>query len=179
MPTFRPGFAHPFDELRDELDRLWTTLTTAPPLHGWGVRPRSGEFPAVNVAESPECITVEAEVPGLDVADVDVSVAGDELIDRAGTHPPHRTGDQPRIVLSHSDPVPQEDGRHAPGEVARKMSLPTGEDRSRPAASLVEHLVERCLPRDRDPDELRRERQRCEGRDGEPCPPTAGFRDDH
>ena len=39
MTTFRAGFALPFEELRDEFDRLWTSLTTAPPLHGWGVRP--------------------------------------------------------------------------------------------------------------------------------------------
>jgi len=39
MPTFRPGFALPLDELREELDRFWNTLTAAPPLHGWGVRP--------------------------------------------------------------------------------------------------------------------------------------------
>ena len=41
MPTFRPGFAPPFDELREELDRLWTTLTAAPPLHAPTVQPPS------------------------------------------------------------------------------------------------------------------------------------------
>ena len=67
MPMYRPlsgaGFAYPLDELRDELDRLWTSLTAAPPLHGWGVRPGSDVFPAVNVSESDDCIAIEAELP--------------------------------------------------------------------------------------------------------------------
>ena len=80
MPTFRAGFALPLDELRDELDRFWTTLTAAPPLHGWGTRPRAGLFPAVTVRETDDAVTVEAELPGLDTADVEISVAGDELV---------------------------------------------------------------------------------------------------
>ena len=80
MPSFRAGCAHPLDELRDELDRLWTTLTAAPPLHGWGTRPSGDAFPAVNVGETDECIVVEAELPGLDAGDVDVSVHGEELV---------------------------------------------------------------------------------------------------
>ena len=31
MQTSLPGFAHPLDELRDELDRLWGNLVAAPP----------------------------------------------------------------------------------------------------------------------------------------------------
>jgi HSP20 family molecular chaperone IbpA len=80
MPTFRAGFAHPLVELRDDLDRLWTTLTTAPPLHGWGTRPAAGSFPAVNVSESEDRLTVEAELPGLDAGDVSISVTGEELV---------------------------------------------------------------------------------------------------
>ena len=78
MTTFRAGFALPFEELRDEFDRLWTSLTTAPPLHGWGVRPE-GVFPAVNVRETADAITVEAELPGLEAGDVEISVIGAEL----------------------------------------------------------------------------------------------------
>ena len=52
MPSFRAGFAHPLDELRDEFDRLWTTLTAAPPLHGWGAGHRGDVFPAVTMWDS-------------------------------------------------------------------------------------------------------------------------------
>ena len=44
MPAYRTGFALPLDELRDEIDRLWTTLVTAPPLHGWGPRSEESVF---------------------------------------------------------------------------------------------------------------------------------------
>ena len=52
------GFPLPFDELRDELDRFWTTLTAAPARQGWGVRPGEAGFPAVNVCESDDAVTV-------------------------------------------------------------------------------------------------------------------------
>lgn len=80
MPVHRTGFSLPIDELRDELDRLWTSLVTAPPLHGWGSRPGQGVFPAVNVREADDSISVEAELPGIDPASIDVSVSGEELV---------------------------------------------------------------------------------------------------
>ncbi|MEI8229504.1 MAG: Hsp20/alpha crystallin family protein, partial [Planctomycetota bacterium] len=80
MQTYRAGFAHPLDELRDELDRLWGNLASAPPLHGWGIQPSGSVFPAVNVRESDTAVLIEAELPGLDAADVDISVAGNELL---------------------------------------------------------------------------------------------------
>lgn len=83
--TFPRGFARPFDELREELDRLWAPLTAAPPLHGWGVTTR-GVFPAVNVAENADAVVVEAELPGLSAEQIDVSVAGDELVISGSRH---------------------------------------------------------------------------------------------
>ena len=80
MQTFRTGFAHPLDELRGELDRLWGNLVAAPPLHGWGSGPSAAAFPAVNVRETDDSIVVEAELPGLDAGGVDIAVAGDELV---------------------------------------------------------------------------------------------------
>lgn len=89
MSPFRAGFPLPFEELREELDRLWTSLSAAPPLHDWGVRPEAA-FPAVNVCESDEAIIVEAELPGLEAANVGISVAGDELVLEGAR--PERTG---------------------------------------------------------------------------------------
>jgi len=90
MQTYRRGspypmgFAYPLGELRDDIDRLWTSLTTAPPVRGWGMRPGGAAalrgFPAVNIVESDDCLTIEAELPGLDAADVEISVTGDDLV---------------------------------------------------------------------------------------------------
>jgi HSP20 family molecular chaperone IbpA len=45
MTTFRAGFALPLEELRDEFDRLWTSLTAAPEKVVWHRRERGiGSF---------------------------------------------------------------------------------------------------------------------------------------
>jgi len=80
MPSFRAGFPlniasqflpPQFEELRDELDRVWNTIATAPPLQHWAARQATATFPAVNVYETDDAITVEAELPGLDAGDVE------------------------------------------------------------------------------------------------------------
>jgi HSP20 family molecular chaperone IbpA len=80
MPTFRAGFAHPLEELRDEVDRLWTSLTAAPPLRGQGSERKGDGVPAVNIAETDDSLTIEAELPGLEVGEVEIAVTGDELM---------------------------------------------------------------------------------------------------
>jgi len=102
-PLSGAGFAYPLDELRDELDRLWTSLTAAPPLHGWGVRPGSDVFPAVNVSESEDCITIEAELPGLDANDVDIAVSGEELVLKGARPEPHQPTEPATAETGASD----------------------------------------------------------------------------
>jgi HSP20 family protein len=99
MPVQRPGFTLPLDELRHELDRFWTTLVTPPspvaqdprPFQGWATG--RGTVPAVNVWETADGFVVEAEIPGVDVSQVDISVAGEELVLKGSrsTHDRHAT----------------------------------------------------------------------------------------
>ena len=122
MRTTRSRCAHPLDELCAEVDRLWTSLIAAPPLHGWGSAPRSG-FPAVNIRETDDALWVEAEIPGLSAADVDVSVDGDELVltgqrQAAGpTAPAVEPGADGRAAVWHR----RERGH---GSFERRLSLP-------------------------------------------------------
>lgn len=61
------------------VDRLFRELTTGWPLPsaaGWS-EPRA--FPALNIWEDDETLTIEAEVPGLGLDDLDLVVVGDEL----------------------------------------------------------------------------------------------------
>lgn len=127
MPTHRSGFTLPLDELRDEIDRLWTSLVTAPPLHGWGSAQGQRRFPAVNVRETDEAITVEAELPGLEPAAVDVAVSGDEL------------------VLKGSRPAPAEEVDGGAGTAATSAEAPVGPSSARPQGGkgVVWHLRER------------------------------------
>jgi HSP20 family protein len=151
-PVSRAGFAYPLDELRDELDRLWTSLTAAPPLHGWGARSGADVFPAVNVSESDECITVEAELPGLDAGDVDIAVTGEELTLKgarpepqpsaapatAGTGPGN--GERQKAVTWHR----RERGT---GGFERRITLPTAVDAGRVEAKLVDGVLTITCPK--------------------------------
>ena len=153
MPANRSGFALPLDELRDEIDRFWTSLVAAPPLHGWGSAQGQRQFPAVNVRETDEAFTVEAELPGLDAAAVDVSVSGEEL------------------VLKGSRPAPVDDGTPAPagdagdsgaevrgrvvwhlrergtGAFERRIGLPVPVDAGRVEARLVDGVLTVTCPK--------------------------------
>ena len=152
MPTFRGSFAPAFgpalEELRDEFDRLWTTLTAAPPLHGWGVVPAGGAFPAVNVAESETAVVVEAELPGLDAADVDISVSGDELVLK---------GSRPESAESARTPGEAGDGatlgvtwhrrERGSGAFERRIALPVAVDAARVEARLVDGVLTVTCPK--------------------------------
>lgn len=152
MPPFRGSFAPAFgpalEELRDEFDRFWTTLTAAPPLHGWGVGPAGGTFPAVNVAESDVAVVVEAELPGLDAADVDISVSGDELVLK---------GSRPDAPGSASEPGAATDGATAEvtwhrrergsGAFERRIALPVAVDAARVEARLVDGVLTVTCPK--------------------------------
>lgn len=108
------------DELCAEVDRLWTNLIAAPPLHGWGSAPRSG-FPAVNVRETDEALFVEAEIPGLSAADVDVSVAGDELVLKGQRL---RGGPEVRPAEGTADDVVWHRRERGHGSFERRIPLP-------------------------------------------------------
>lgn len=151
MTTFRAGFALPLEELRDELDRLWTSLTAAPPLHGWGMRPDGAAFPAVNVRESGDAIMVEAELPGLDAGDVDISVTGDELVLK---------GSRPSLEAPQPDGAADGDGEHASeakvtwhrrergsGAFERRIPLPVAVDATRVEARLVNGVLTVICPK--------------------------------
>lgn len=156
MPMYRPvsraGFAYPLDELRDELDRLWTSLTAAPPLHGWGARSGGDVFPAVNVSESDECITVEAELPGLDAGDVDIAVTGEELTLKGARPEP-----QPSAAPATSGAGPGNGERQkavtwhrrerGTGGFERRIALPTAVDAGRVEAKLVDGVLTITCPK--------------------------------
>jgi HSP20 family protein len=157
MTTFRPGFALPLEELRDELDRLWTSLTAAPPLHGWGMRP-DGAFPAVNVRESGDAVTIEAELPGLDAGDVDISVTGEELVLKGsrpgleGTQPSSEGGQPADESGGDGEPAAgtkvtwhrQERGS---GTFERRIPLPVAIDAGRVEARLVNGVLTVTCPK--------------------------------
>ena len=154
MPSFRAGFPLNFanqflppqlEELRDELDRVWNTITTAAPQQQWTAR-QAATFPAVNVHETDDAITVEAELPGLDAGDVDISVADDELVlkgsRRACPVPEAEAGDGERkpTVTWHR----RERGT---GAFERRITLPMSVDGGRVEARLVDGVLTVTCPK--------------------------------
>ena len=70
MPRF------PLDDLRQELDQLFGDVVR--PFQG-GCLGRARAIPAVNLWEDAECVHVDAEVPGWNMSDLEVTVVGSEL----------------------------------------------------------------------------------------------------
>jgi HSP20 family protein len=142
MNSFRPGLALPLDELRDELDRLWSSLTAAPPLHGWGVERREGVFPAVNVYETEPAIVIEAELPGLDVADIDISATAEEVVLKgqrpAAATPAGGNGEKGGTWLRRE---------RGAGAFERRLPLPVAIDASRVGAKLVDGVLTVSCPK--------------------------------
>jgi HSP20 family protein len=151
MQTSRTGFAHPLDELRDELDRLWGNLVAAPPLHGWGSpSATSAAFPAVNIRETDDALVIEAEVPGLEAGGVDIAVSGDELVLK-GSRPepeaaqPTPTGEQGNG--SRKPAVTWHRRERGTGSFERRITLPVAVDAARVEARLADGVLTVTCPK--------------------------------
>lgn len=72
LPSWSTGFRE-LDAARREMDRLFDSLT------GFGTRRSAGVFPAINVSEDADSLYVRAELPGIRVDDLDISMENDTL----------------------------------------------------------------------------------------------------
>ncbi|GAB4337978.1 MAG: Hsp20/alpha crystallin family protein [Desulfobulbaceae bacterium] len=73
----RPGIPNPwaeFERIRQGMDRLSRGFLT-----GEKLQERGTVFPALNVYEDEEGITIRAELPGVKAAHLDISIEGDTL----------------------------------------------------------------------------------------------------
>lgn len=155
MPSFRAGFPlnfanqflpPQFEELRDELDRVWNTIATAPPLQHWAARQATATFPAVNVHETDDAITVEAELPGLDAGDVDISVADDELVLK-GSRPECPAPEAEAGDGERKPSVTWHRRERGTGVFERRITLPMAVDGGRVEARLVDGVLTVTCPK--------------------------------
>jgi HSP20 family protein len=149
MPTYRAGFAHPLEDLRDEFDRFWNTLTAAPPLHGWGTRLAGPAFPAVNVSESDDAVTVEAELPGLAAGDVEISMVDDELV-LSGARPEAAAAEGAAASTGNGErrsAVTWHRRERGSGRFERRIPLPVAVDAGPVEARLVDGVLTVTCPK--------------------------------
>ncbi|HTQ39298.1 MAG TPA: Hsp20/alpha crystallin family protein [Pirellulales bacterium] len=83
---------YPLQQLRDEVDRLFTNVITHPTVSSAARLVTGRGFPAVNVWEDSDNLFVEAEVPGVKPEQLDVTVVGNELTIK-GQRPEEQQGD--------------------------------------------------------------------------------------
>jgi HSP20 family protein len=125
---------HPMGQLRDQVDRLFADF------FGGGAgdtgRLAAGRgFPALNVWEQGENLYVEAEVPGLRVDDVDISVVGGELVIKGK-----------RMDLEEQDAVYHRRERGV-GEFHRSLRLPIEVNVNNIQAKLTDGVLFITLPK--------------------------------
>ena len=151
MPTLRDlfqppfgGYAHPLEDLRDEFDRLWSTLTEPQSVQARSFRRADGAAPAVNVSESDDAVTIEAELPGLAAGEIDISVSGEELVLKGarpggGGERPAGNGEQAGVTWHRRE--------RGTGPFERRIALPVAVDSSRVEARLVDGVLTVTCPK--------------------------------
>lgn len=109
MPIFRWGQAwDPYRDLEREVDRLLQGVNLS--LHG--VR-FSRRFPQVNVLELDDCFVLTAEIPGIDVSQLEVTMSSGFVTIKGTRLPP---------VEAREDTFRRQERFHGPWQ--RKIQLP-------------------------------------------------------
>jgi HSP20 family protein len=131
MYTMLPLSPLPFVDLRRRVERLFDQFTDGLGGAAASLRP----YPALNIWENEERIFAEAEVPGMQLADVEITVVGNELTIRG-----RRAAGSNENTLFH---------RHerSTGEFSRTITLPAEIDADAVEATLRDGVLTVTLPK--------------------------------
>jgi HSP20 family protein len=135
LVRWREGLADPFDafeDLQEQINRLFEGSRSPGP---------SGLFeqsfsPAIDVAEGPDSYEVDCDLPGLDIRDIDISVAG-SVLTLKGEKRSEQRGDAARVY--------REEVRG--GRFQRTLQLPVAVDADRIEAVLKDGVLHVTLPK--------------------------------
>jgi len=119
----------------DEMDRLQREMNRLFDHYDRSLSPVAG-YPAVNVWMNDEAAVITAELPGVDVKDLDISVVG-ETVTLSGER---KADDLPKDVTYHR----QERGA---GKFTRTIDLPFTVDSGKVQATLEKGILRVLLPR--------------------------------
>ncbi len=128
-----PGFRHPLQDFRREMDRLMSDVLQAASESGWPFPARNQ--PAVNMWETADSLHLEVEVPGIKADQLDISVVGNEVTLRIARVD---TADENVTYHRRERPV---------GEFSRILRLPTEVDADHISAELRNGVLTVTLPK--------------------------------
>lgn len=135
-PDVWRSFRSEMDRLFDRFDRFgFPSFASLPSLFE---RPASFSFnlPAVDVTEDDKAYRIEAELPGLDEKDIEVSLNGDLLVLKGEKRQEKEEKDKNTYVSERSY-----------GSFQRAFSLPDGVDRNKIAADFSRGVLTVTLPK--------------------------------
>ncbi|MFU8780281.1 MAG: Hsp20/alpha crystallin family protein [Kiritimatiellia bacterium] len=121
-----------FDELESLQESMNRALRNTQPNADY----RGERYPLLNVWTSPDGLLVEADMPGVDPADVDIDLVGDELTISGKVN---ATAEGENVVV-HRQERPH-------GEFARKLKLPFRVDNNNVSAAFRNGVLRVKLPR--------------------------------
>ena len=132
LVPWRP-FGGELSSFRREMDRLWDRVL--------GETPFAGKFteewtPSVDIIETKDNFVVQAELPGLDAADVDVSLSGDILTIKGEKKKETEDKDEHHYYIE----------RHA-GSFQRVFQLPSGVKGDEIEATFDKGILKITLPK--------------------------------
>lgn len=131
----RPFFRNPwleFERMRRDIESMMRGFE-------YGVTGAPGAaavFPAMNLTEDNDYVYVNAEVPGIDASDLDISVEGGTLIVK-GERKAETAGEK---VSYHRREIER-------GKFSRAMTLPTKVDTAKVEAKTVDGILSIVLPK--------------------------------
>ncbi len=130
---FQQGWWNPFQQLRNEMDRLLTDFfgTTTEDF----LPPMFRAQPAVNVWEKEDALVVETEIPGVKKEELELSVAGNQLSIRLNRPEASEEG-----VTYHRRERPT-------GPACRVLQLPVEVDAEKVEATLRDGVLTITLPK--------------------------------
>ena len=132
---YRRNGLQTFSRLRNEMDRLFDDCLQPVSVFGPFAAPRERAFPALNVWEDEQNLFAEAEVPGLSMQDMELTVAGNEL-----TIQGKRSRDEREGVTFHRQ-------ERCVGTFTRTLRLPFDIDAEKVAAVLEHGVLTITLPK--------------------------------
>lgn len=131
----RRGGLQTVNRLRSEMDRLFDQHFQPASVFGQFAAPWERAFPALNVWEDEQNLFAEAEVPGLSLEDIELTVVGNELAIKGKRSPDEREG-----VTFHRR-------ERGVGAFTRTLRMPVEIDAERVAATLEHGVLTVTLPK--------------------------------